>query len=209
MTGRRRRVVIFGGTFDPIHRGHLSVLRQVKEGLPADSAILIPAGTPPHRPLPIASADDRLALARAAAEDYDWLEVSDREIDRPGPAYTLDTWEELCAERPADEFWLMLGADAARGIRHWHRSADLLQRGRFVVIDRRGTVPLTSAELRGLGFPAGRTRWLRVNSPDVSATAARRALVSSAEAVERLIPDSVAALIAVRGLYRGIAPAVP
>lgn len=197
-----RCVAVLGGTFDPVHAGHLAILEQVRRAVDAGEAWLLPTGLPPHRHPARASVADRLAMVEAAAEGHARVRVADVEARREGPSYTLDTLDELERSHPGVEFWLVLGADAAREVGQWHRSAELLARARFVLVNRAGVPELTAAEARSLGFDAARTRLIHVDSPPVSATEIRRR-VAAGEGVEGMVAPAVARIIADRALYRG------
>ena len=196
-----RRVVVLGGTFDPIHAGHVAILEQVRRSVDADQAWLLPTALPPHRRPTVASVEDRLAMARAAAQGHANVRVVDDEARRGGLSYTIDTVDGLEKAHPGVEFWLALGADAARDIGSWYRAADLLARARFVLVNRTGVPPLDDAEVLRLGFDPARTRLIHVDSPPVSATEIRRR-VAAGEPVDDLVSPAVARLIAARGLYR-------
>ena len=112
---------IFGGTFDPIHLGHLELAREVRDALELAAVRLIPAGDPPHRAAPVATAIHRLAMVELAIEDLPGLEVDRREIDRPGRSYTVLTLESLRAEDSARPLALIVGADAFAGFPDWYR----------------------------------------------------------------------------------------
>jgi nicotinate-nucleotide adenylyltransferase len=186
-------VVVLGGTFDPIHAG-------VRRAVGATEAWLIPTATPPHRRPTHASAADRLAMTRAAAQGLPGVQVLDLEILRPGLSYTIDTLDELERLHPAMTAWFTLGADAAREVGGWHRAAELLDRAHFVLVNRTGVPPIDEAEARRLGFAPGRTLLVHVDSPPVSATEIRQR-VAAGQALEGLVPPAVARLIAERGLY--------
>lgn len=194
-------VVVLGGTFDPIHAGHLAILEQVRRSVDADEAWLLPTALPPHRRAALASIEDRLAMVRAAAEGHPKVRVDDMEVRRGGASYTVDTLDEMERTHPGVTVWLTLGADAARDIRAWHRSDDVLARGRFVIVNRTGVPPLTGAEARRIGFDPERTRLIHVDSPPVSATEIR-GRVAAGEGVEGMVAPAVARIIAERGLYR-------
>jgi len=197
---RPSRAVVLGGTFDPIHVGHLAVLDQVRRAVDAVEAWLVPAATPPHRRPTHASAEDRLAMARAAAEGQDGVRVLDLEVRRGGLSYTIDTLDELETAHPGVRPWFVVGADAAREVGSWHRAADLLARAAFVVVNRSGVRPLDAGEVQALGFDLARTLLVHVDSPPVSATEIRRR-VAAGESIAGMVPPAVAALIAARGLY--------
>jgi nicotinate-nucleotide adenylyltransferase len=195
-----RRAVVLGGTFDPIHAGHLGILEQVRRAVGADEAWLLPTGEPPHRRPAHASAEDRLAMTEAAAQGHPGMRVLDVEARRPGPSYTVDTFGELERSYPRTEIWLTLGADAARDVPHWHRVEDLLERARFVLVNRTRVPQLDEAEMRTLGFDPARTRLIHVDSPPVSATEIRRRFAAG-ESVDDMVPSPVAAFIRTNRLY--------
>ena len=200
MTPPARRAVLLGGTFDPLHVGHLVVARQVRLALAADEVWLIPAGDPPHRRTAAAAAD-RLAMVVAVADVDPGLRVLDLEVRRLGPSYTSDTLDALARAHPDVEQWFVLGADAAREIRGWHALGHLFETANFVLVNREGVPEMTRLEALGLGFDPTRTRLVRVDSPPVSATDIRRR-AAAGEALDGLVPPPVAACIAARSLYR-------
>ena len=126
------RVGLYGGTFDPIHQGHLHLIAELFARDIVDELIVVPTGQPWLRSsAPIASAQDRLAMAKLAVQDLpenirSRVRVSDVEVRRSGPTYTIDTVEELKDFKPDAKWFLILGSDAYAGIEKWHRSAELL-----------------------------------------------------------------------------------
>ena len=196
------RVAVLGGTFDPFHRGHLAVAGQVRAALGAVACWIVPAGVPPLRDAPVAGLDARLAMARAACTGHDGLEVLDAEAARvPAVSYTVDTMADLAAAHPDLELWTVLGADAARSIGRWERAERLLAEQRFALVNRAGEARIDQAEARALGFPPDRSRLIEIASPDVSATAVRRALARGETAAD-LTGPAVAAVIARLHLYQ-------
>ena len=196
-----RRVAVLGGTFDPIHRGHLAIAEQVGRELGAAEIWLVPTSVPPHRGPASASPQDRLDMVAAAAAEHPGMRVLDLELRRDGPSYTVDTLAELEAWRPDAEIWLILGADAAREFPNWHRREALERNARFVLVNRTGVRGLDAAEAARLGFEPSRTRICQVTSPEISATEVRhRARVG--EGLDELVPEAVAAIIVDRGLYK-------
>jgi nicotinate-nucleotide adenylyltransferase len=124
---------VFGGMFDPVHFGHLRTAHELHELLGLEAIAFVPAGDPPHRAAPLADAETRLAMLRAAVGDDDRFRVDDRELRRRGPSYTVLTLEELRTERGAQPIVLIMGMDAYAGIDRWHRSADLLALAHIVI----------------------------------------------------------------------------
>jgi nicotinate-nucleotide adenylyltransferase len=197
----RRRVAVLGGTFDPIHLGHLALAEQAQKHLAADEVWLVPARQPAHRTPAQASAEDRVDMVAAAVAGDPAMRVLDLEARRPGPSYTFDTVVELNRLHPDVELWLVLGADAAREIASWHRRAELMEQAHFLLTNRTGVEELTEAEVRKLGFPEERTRLVHIASPPIHATQVRER-IQAGEALDGLVPEPVAWLIAERGLYR-------
>ncbi|HEX3606883.1 MAG TPA: nicotinate (nicotinamide) nucleotide adenylyltransferase [Candidatus Dormibacteraeota bacterium] len=202
------RVVVLGGTFDPIHLGHLAAAEQARDLAGADEAWLIPANTPPHRGATMASSADRLDLVRAAAAGRPRMRVLDLELRRPGPSYTADTLAELAAGHPGTEIWFALGTDAARDMATWHRREEVLESGRFLLLNRGGVGEVDAEEAALLGFHPERTRIVHIDSPPISATEVRRRAALGLP-TDGLVPPAVARLIAERGLYRAVAGSGP
>ncbi|HEY8642932.1 MAG TPA: nicotinate-nucleotide adenylyltransferase [Candidatus Dormibacteraeota bacterium] len=196
------RIGVVGGTFDPIHLGHLAVAQAALECGRLDRVLLVPSARPPHRRPAEATAEDRLAMTRLAAEALDRIEVSDAELRREGPSYTVDTLGELRAEHPDAELFLVLGWDAARDIRLWERPRRVFELARVLVVNRPGLAPPTEAELRAAGLDPERVLLCDQRTPDVKATRVRAVLASGGELDGLLVP-AVARYISEHGLYRG------
>ena len=203
-----RSVVVLGGTFDPVHLGHLAAAEQARDLVAADEAWLIPANTPPHRGAAMAGAADRLDLLHAAVAGRERLRVLDLELRRPGPSYTADTLAELAAAHPGTEIWFALGTDAARDIPTWHRREEVLETARFLLLNRGGVGEVDAGEAARLGFAPERTRIVHIDSPPISATEVRRRAAAGL-GTEGLVPGPVARLIAERHLYRAVAGSGP
>jgi len=184
------RIGVFGGSFDPVHRGHLAVAQQALRQLTLDQVRFVPAR---HQPLkaegPRAAPQDRVAMLRAAIGDQSRLAVDLREIERPGLSYTVDTLRELKRERPEDQLFLLVGADAARDLPRWREAQEISRLATVVVVPRPG-VP---APDRGAA--------IIMEPVDVSATGVRDA-VAAGQAFEHLVPKGVADYIAAHRLYR-------
>jgi nicotinate-nucleotide adenylyltransferase len=191
------RIGLYGGTFDPVHLGHLRAAETAREGAGLDLVAFLPAAVPPHRGAPLSAAADRLAMARLATASHPRFEAWDAELRRPGPSYTVDTVEALVAGRPRDSFVLVVGADTWPEMTTWREPERLLALVEVVVVDRPGHPAVALVP----PFPGGRGV-SRVEGPTlaISATAvrerARRGL-----SVRFLVPDPVAEYIAERRLY--------
>ncbi len=184
------RVGLLGGTFDPVHHGHLVVAQAALDILELDEVRLLVAGDPWQKE-PRTPAAVRVELARLAAAEHDELEVDDRECRRDGPTYTYDTLAELVAEDPYAELTFLLGADAAARMSTWYRADDVLALARFVVVNRPGH------DLPAL--PVG-VEVLEVPPLDISSTQLRR-LASGGRSLRYLVPEPVRRRIGEYGLY--------
>ena len=188
MTELRGATGILGGTFDPIHLGHVAVARQVLADLELERVLLIPSYQPPHRDPPAASPADRLEMARLAVAGLAGLEVDDIEVRREGPSYAVDTLRQLKQADPRRELVLLLGCDAALEFGTWHQAATIGNLARVAVFNRAGA-DMGTGELREAGLPAG-TLSLVVDSPDVSATQVRARLAGGGD-LSDMLPASV------------------
>ncbi|MDE2052430.1 MAG: nicotinate-nucleotide adenylyltransferase, partial [Gammaproteobacteria bacterium] len=129
---------LFGGTFDPIHYGHLRTAFELWQELRLAEVRFLPTGSPPHREQPLADAELRLRMVQAAVADQPAFVVDDREVRRTGISYSVDTLTELRAEYPDRSLCLLLGMDAFLGLPNWHRWRDLLGLAHIVVAHRPG-----------------------------------------------------------------------
>lgn len=185
-----RPLAIFGGTFDPIHIGHLTVAWEAAELLDAD-VHLLPASVPPHRGTPTASAAQRVAMLHAALAGQSRLTLDTRELDRRGPSYTVDTLRELRAEQGDRPLVLLLGADAFAGLPSWHEWLALFDLAHIGVLSRPGVSTVLPAALdaevgarrvtdpaRLRTAPSGLVVDLAVTPVEVSATRIRELLAA-------------------------------
>jgi nicotinate-nucleotide adenylyltransferase len=138
---------IFGGTFDPVHYGHLRAALEAKEILQLDDFRLLPAGTPPHRPAPIADSGQRLAMLRLAVAEYPGFTIDEREVRRDGYSYMVDTLREIRGEAGNAPLLLLIGQDAANGLDSWHEWRDLCQLAHLVIMRRPDSALTWSGEL--------------------------------------------------------------
>ncbi len=164
------RIGFFGGTFDPVHRGHIAIASQAAEELRLDQVLFIPAADPPHKRKTWANYGQRVAMLEAALADHSRFGISLIEAELPAPSYTVDTLMEL-RKRLAGQFYFILGADSLLDIHLWHRFQDLLKLTKFIVISRPG-IPLAAMRkamerLPGPFLPdATGMRWLRVDGAE-------------------------------------------
>ena len=125
----RTPLIVFGGTFDPVHIGHLQAVTRLCESLKATNVIWLPVGEPPHRSSPIASAQHRVAMLQLAIAEQPLFTIDVREINRVGPSYSILTLNELRAEHPHQTLCLALGLDAALNLPSWHRWEEIFDLG--------------------------------------------------------------------------------
>jgi len=218
-------LALLGGTFDPVHYGHLHLAQDVRAGLALPEVRLVPAGDPPHRDGPAASAADRLAMLRLAVDGWPaGLVVDPREIIRGGKSYTVVTLEELRGEDATRPLLLVVGADAFHGLPTWHRWRDVFALAHLVVAARPGvdlerdlpaalagewrTRHVTDATLLR-SSPAGAIYEQAISAHPISATWIRTQLArgqSGRSAVGELLPPAVLAYIERHHLYLPTSP---
>jgi nicotinate-nucleotide adenylyltransferase len=204
---------IFGGTFDPIHYGHLRTAYELYTKLDLGEVRFIPSGIPPHRAAPVASGALRLRMVVAAIAGQPGFVADDREVQRAGPSYSVDTLSELRAAHPHRPLCLLLGMDAFLGITAWYRWQQVLELAHVVVVRRPGwqDVPdgvlgelvrarasRTAADLSA-GI-AGRIHLEQVTQLEIS-SATLRATMRDGEDGKYLVPDEVLAIAGAAGCY--------
>jgi nicotinate-nucleotide adenylyltransferase len=209
-------VGVLGGTFDPIHLGHVAAGLAAQQALSLDSVVLIPSRIPPHRADPVtASGEQRLAMAQLAAADQPGWSASRIELDREGPSYTFDTLVALHQADPGAQIFFITGADAFAEIATWWRYPAVLDLAHFVVVSRPGITLDSLRDRVPSAFPppalsadgrdaSAKTRVILVeaNTPDVSSTDIRRR-ARAGENLIGLVPESVAHYIRAHHLYLG------
>jgi nicotinate-nucleotide adenylyltransferase len=172
------RIGIFGGTFDPPHIGHLVVAQDVIERLELDRLLVIPAGQPPHRKA-VLDAATRLELVRLAFEGDEQIEVSDLELRRDGPSWTVDTLERVRADHSPDELFLVVGADQFNSFANWRNPERILELASLAVMTRPGE------ELTGTDVPH---EVIEVTRVDMSSTRIRRRL-EDGQSIRYMVPE--------------------
>lgn len=158
-----RTIGVLGGTFDPIHYGHLRFASDVRAALGLAHVLMIPAGVPPHRASPVASPAQRLEMTRLACAEFPGLVADGREVERAGPSYTVDTLESLHEQDRGRPLALLLGVDAFMGLAGWHRWERLFTLAHLIVVERPGTAFDPDALA-----PQLRTQWERRVATDPS-----------------------------------------
>ena len=211
---------LMGGTFDPVHYGHLRAADEVRAALGLAEVRLVPAGDPPHRAAPSASAEQRLAMLDLAVAEFPGLIIDPREIAREGKSYTVLTLEELRAEAPARPLVLIVGMDAFAGFPTWHRWREVFALAHVVVVTRPGATAdeAIGGDLRDVWLarattdasklestPAGTIFVQSIRPQPISSTVIRRALAhghAGVAEVRGLLPPAVLAYIDRNQLYR-------
>jgi nicotinate-nucleotide adenylyltransferase len=203
------KVGILGGSFDPVHLGHVHAASEVRARAGLDRVELVVAAEPPHKPACSAPFADRVAMARLAVKGRPELGVLDLEGRRAGPSYTFYTVTELSSERPGDDLALLVGADMLADLPSWHRAAELVAAVAVIAFARPG-FGFEEPQKAFLGaFPGARLTTVEVAPREVSSTEIRRRVAAGDPAPELLDP-AVAGYIFERGLYRdqiGVDPA--
>jgi nicotinate-nucleotide adenylyltransferase len=217
MTGPGR-IALYGGTFDPFHNGHLRMAVEVKEAFGLPGIVLLPAHDPPHKPgRPVTDAAHRVAMLRAAVGGLPGFSVSDAEIRRGGPSYTLLTVREFRAANPGSEILFLMGADSFAEVGSWYRSPELLAECDFVVLPRPGfegssAVPAGlrvereephcySWEGASWRLPGGRRAFCPLLPALDIASSAIRERVRGGRCIRGLVPEPVERYIAANRLY--------
>jgi nicotinate-nucleotide adenylyltransferase len=198
------KVGIFGGTFDPIHMGHLLLAEEARVRLSLTKVLFIPTGQPWMKEgRPVSAGHHRLAMVRLAIEDHPAFEASDIELRRPGPTYTIDTLEELRALwGDGPEVYLLLGLDALRDFPRWREPQRILEQCLLVGMARPGYVDFSPSTL-DVVFPGASQRLVLLHGPQIgiSGTEIRRR-VSMGVSIRYWVPRPVELYIAQHGLYR-------
>ena len=211
----RPAIGLFGGTFDPVHFGHLRAASEAKEKLALEDFRLLPVGEPAHRSQTFAPAEHRLAMLRLAVAEHPDISVDPREVRRSGVSYMLDTLAEIRAEAGEDAaIMLIVGQDAAHGLASWHRWQELFDYAHLVVMTRPDSPDNFPGELEGFvrerrsgqvpelyQSPAGLLLDLEVTQLAISSTAIR-ADVAAGRSPRFLLPDRILGYIGFHNLYR-------
>ena len=208
------QIAIFGGTFDPIHRGHLTAARDVRNALECDEFRFLPAGQPPHRQGTVATAGQRLTMLEIALQNERWCSIDPREINRHGPSWMVTTLESLRTDYPQHSLCLIVGQDSANTLDSWHEWRQILQLAHLVIMTRPGESAHYSAGLAAVIEPrmanspaclknraSGLVLAIPVTPVEVSSTQVR-ASIASQTSLKLLLPPAVARYIHQHGLYR-------
>jgi nicotinate-nucleotide adenylyltransferase len=202
-------VGLLGGTFDPIHHGHLAIAEEARESLGLERVLFVPSATPPHKlERPVTDAADRVAMVRLAVAGNPAFAVSDAEVERGGASYTVDTLALLRREGIVDP-WFVLSSEALAGFPGWRRPERILELARLAVVPRGGFESLDPAWVDD-HFPGRGTRVAFLDGPllPISGSVVRRR-AAAGRSVRYLVPEAVAAYIAHHRLYQAAASRIP
>ncbi len=189
------RIGLLGGTFNPVHLGHLLLADGAQEALQLDQVVWIPTRLPPHKSVPEEiSAEDRAQLVQLAIQDHPAFRLSRLEVDRPPPSYTIDTVRQLQAgsAEGSTNWFFLIGSDNVKAITTWRQFDQLVKLVQFVVVPRPGHPPVN--------LPSG-IRLVDVKTLGISASEIRRR-IREGRSIRYLVPESVRLAIEKRGLYR-------
>ena len=196
----KARIGVMGGTFDPIHVGHLAIADDVREALGLERILFVPAGTPPHKPAgAVTPVEHRVAMVEAAIADNAAFELSRIEVDRPGPSYTVDTVEALAS---TFDVTVILSVETFLELPSWHEPDRLFAAASVAVVPREGYASPDPAWLSN-AFPGREDRVRYVEAPHLGVSSTGiRARIAAGRTIRYLVPIAVAKYVAAHGLYR-------
>ena len=189
-----------GGTFNPIHYGHLVAAEVARDAFELERVIFVPAGQPPHKKPVIADAQHRYLMAFLATAANPWFELSRREMDRPGPSYTSETLAHFHAQEPEALWYFITGADAVMEMPTWHAAADIFRHAEVIAASRPGYAVRIEHVTAALPAATGRVHQLEVPALAISSSAIRQR-VARGWSVRYLVPDAVMQYIRKNRLY--------
>ena len=198
-----RAIGIMGGTFDPIHVGHLAVAEEAREALVLDRVLFVPAGQPPHKlPGSVSPVRDRVAMVELAIDENPAFELSRVEIERAGPSFTVDTVEALASANPGATLHLILSAETFAELPSWHEPDRLFEAARMAVVPREG-YPAPDPGWLARAFPGREDRVDYLGGPRLGlSSTALRTRVAAGRSIRYLVPPAVEAYIVEHQLYR-------
>lgn len=200
------RIGIFGGTFDPVHQGHLILAEQAREQARLDRVWFLPAPRPPQKQGQVITRyEQRVEMLALALAGNPAFQIDESEKDRAGPSYTVDTLAHLRAAHPGDEFLLLIGGDTLADLEHWYQPVRLLELAPLLVVTRPGVPLLSAEELRArLKLDASAPVRLQVIDAPLFTVASRdlRQRVATGRSIRYFVPRAVEMYIAEKGLYR-------
>lgn len=197
------RVGLMGGSFDPIHIGHVCIASEARKALDLDRVLFLPSGRPPHKAHLGASAAQRLEMTKLATQGLPWAEASDIEVFREGTIYTVDTLTILTAQHPETDFYYIIGADTLLDLPNWRNTKKVCAMCRFICVRRPGIDSRRMEETleRLHAECAVKVEMVNASGPDISSTEIRNR-IRSGEPTDGLLPEAVRVYIDREKLYR-------
>ena len=196
-----QRIGVFGGSFDPPHNAHVALARAALDQFELDSLHLVPTGMAWHKSRALSAPVHRLAMTRLAFDNVARVVVDDRELQRQGPTFTIDTLKALQTENPQAQIYLFIGADQFVAFRQWHQWQEILEIAIICIADRAEST-LTQTQFDAYAAQSHRFFTLKLPLMSVSATQVRQLIASGAACdIAKLVPEPVARYIALHQLY--------
>lgn len=207
----RRLICLFGGTFDPVHYGHLKPLNELQQYLAADAVYVLPASIPPHRPAPQASSEQRQNMLQLALREYPGFILDSRELERSGPSWTVLTLQSFRQQYPDASLCLVMGSDAFNGLSSWYHWQQIPQLANIIVIERAGMKTAkrpdwaTEHLVRDVDSlresKSSSILYVSLKGYDISATEIRQRMAQKLD-VTGMLPDNVIDYIRQNGIYQ-------
>jgi nicotinate-nucleotide adenylyltransferase len=207
----QRLICLFGGTFDPVHYGHLKPLNELQQYLAADAVYVLPASVPPHRPAPLASSEQRQNMLQLALREYPGFILDSRELERSGPSWTVLTLQSFRQQYPDASLCLVMGSDAFNGLSSWYHWQQIPQLANIIVIERAGMKTAkrpdwaTEHLVRDVDSlresKSSSILFVSLKGYDISATEIRQRMAQKLD-VTGMLPDNVIDYIRQNGIYQ-------
>jgi nicotinate-nucleotide adenylyltransferase len=195
------RLGLYGGTFDPIHLGHLILAEQCREACTLDRVWLVVAGSPPHKPGGRTAVGHRLEMVRIAIAGHPAFAASDIEAKRPGPHYSVETLEAVRRDHPDDELFFLIGADSLADLPSWREPERIARLATIVVVNRPGIEEVDRDRLPDFGPGSRPLAWVSIPPVGIASSDLRRRLAEG-RSIRYMVPRGVEAYIEAHGLYR-------
>src|SRR5689334_1297921 len=195
------RLGLYGGTFDPIHLGHLILAEQCREACGLDRVWLIVAGSPPHKPGGRTPVGHRLEMVRIAIAGHSAFAASDIEAKRPGPHYSVETLEAIRRDHPDDELFFLIGADSLADLPTWREPERIARLATIVVVNRPGIEEVDPERLPDFGPGSFPLAWVSIPPVGIASSDLRRRRAEG-RSIRYMVPRGVEAYIEAHGLYR-------
>lgn len=196
------KIAIMGGTFDPIHNGHLIAAQAVYDTGLFESVWIMPSGNPPHKSEQLTDRAHRMRMCELAVNDHEGFLASDYELKRDGFIYSVDTFANLQEDYPDKKFYLVIGTDNMRNINKWYQHERLFSIGAFLIVDRGGYQEIDVDELVNTYYNQYGTDFIRVAMPQIEISSTDiRERVKDGKSISYRVPETVIRYIRLNNLY--------